>query len=101
MEEHGRGERLIQSGKDTKTAITASTARLTAAERETARETTRGLTATAASTRRGLSNVAETVRRKNLAVTVRNNNIIRVNNQISIRDTARKLSFSQNMAIYG
>jgi len=100
-EEHGRGERLVQSAKDTKTAVDASKARLAAAMAETARETTRGAQATAAAARAAGAASAEAIRRKNLTANVNVNNVIRVNNQISIRDTARKLSFSQNMAIYG
>ena len=98
-EEHGRGERLIQTGAQTKAAIDASKARLAAAAAETARETTRGAAATAAAARAGGERAAQAIRDKKLATTV----AVTVQNttNISTRDVAKKLSFSQNMRIYG
>ena len=101
QEEHGRGERLITTGKETRIAIDASKARLAAAMAETSRETSRGAAATAAAARAAGQASAEAIRRKNLTASVNVNNVVRVNNVVSIRDTAKKLSFSQNMAVYG
>ena len=97
QEEHGRGERLIQTSQQTKAAVTASTARLAAAAAETARETTRGAAATAAAARAGGERAAQAIRDKKLSTSVK----VMVNNNISIRDQQRKLSFAQSMRIYG
>lgn len=108
QEDQRRGERIVQTGKDTKAAIDASKARLAAVMTETQRETNRGIAATGAATaaaaraageraRAASLATAEAVRRQKLRT-----NVTVVNRlNLSIRDTQRKLSFSQNMAIYG
>jgi TP901 family phage tail tape measure protein len=104
MTEHRQGERIVQTQAQTKAAVDASKARLAAAQAETRRETTRGAMATAAAARSagerarggGLA-AAAAINRKNFSPRF---NIVN-NLRLSIRDTAQKLTFQQNAAIYG